>query len=684
MHHELSHAPRRCVGALAVVLLMAAGLTAPARAEDKKADSSLGMIPADAAYYGAMLRNREQFDAVAKSKAWTRIRKLPYVDMAFAWLDNNYSPTGKLAPLQQWAEQQENRDLLALLGDAVSDEIFCYGGGNWVPFVDLYTQLNNAQRFGQVTQLLKDANDPKALSMAGPRAMLRVLARNPDKIKVPDLVLGFKIKDAKKAEVQIKRLEDLLNALATMDPMFQGRVKRVKIGGGDFLTLKLDGEMVPWDQIPLKEVEEAAGEFDGVVKNLKKLTLTIALGVRDDFLLLSIGAATDGLKQLGGEGPRLTGRAELKPLVAAANKRLTGISYSSKALRAKSQMSREDVDSLAVVAGQALEAAGIAAEKRKPIAKDIAGLAEDLKKNLPSVGASLSFSFLSERGYESFEYDRGEFPERDGSQARTLLNHLGGNPILAAVGRSKGALESYQTMSKWLKIAFGHAEPLLVEKLEKEQKEKYDELRKAFLPLLKQLDEVTSKMLLPALADGQAGFVLDAKWTSKQWHPALPPSEKPLPMPELGVLVGVSDSALLEKAMKSYRKIVEDGLAKAREVAPKGEMPAIKLPAPEVKTVSAGKLYVFHLPKEWQVDAGGADGGAVGESGRDNAVGRPRRAPAGGQAAQDRRRSPRRRQAAVGRRVVLQLAGLRRCRRPVGAVRAGIGQGGERLGWRRR
>jgi hypothetical protein len=595
-------------------MLAAAALSAPVRAEDKKPDSSLGMIPADAAYYGAMLRNREQFDAVAKSKAWARITQLPAYQMAVALLKQQYSgENGKLAFLREWMEKDENRDLLALLGDAVSDEIFCYGGGNWVSFTDLYTQLNRAQQFGSVMQMLKDPNDQKAVSMGAPRAMLRVLARNPDKIKVPDLVIGFKIKDAKKAEAQLKRLETLLNALVAMDPMFEGRLKRVKIGGGDFLTFKLDGEMVPWDQIPWKDIEEAAGEFDGVVKSLKKLTLTISLGVRDDFLLLSIGSATDGLKQLGGEGPRLTGRAELKPLVAAANKRLTGISYGSKALRAKAQMSREDVDSLAVVAGQALEAAGIPQEKRKPIEKDIAGLAEDLKKNLPSVGASLSFSFLSERGYESFEYNHGEFPERDGSKALTLLNHLGGNPILAAVGRSKGTLESYQTMSKWIKIAFGHAEPLIVEKLEKEQKEKYEQIRKAFLPLVKQLDEVTSKMLLPALADGQAGFVLDAKWTSKQWHPAIPPSDKPLPMPEMGILVGVSDSALLEKAMKSYRKIVEDGIAKARELAPEGDVPPIKLPEPEVKTVKAGKLYVFHLPEEWKLDARVAPTAGVSE-----------------------------------------------------------------------
>ena len=602
LHHERTCAPGRRLAALAGALLLALSLAAPARAEDKKIDSSLPLVPADAAYYSAMLRNREQFDAVAKSKAWARITQLPLYQMGLAMLKQQLdSETG--APLREWMKDEENRDLLQMLSDAVSTEIFWYGGSNWIGFVDLYTQLNRAQQFGQVQQLLKDPKDQQALGLAPYRAMLRVLARNPDKVKVPDFVMGFKIKDAKKAEAQIQRLETKLNELIPQaGAILEGRLKREKVGAGNFLTFHLDGDMVPWDQIPWQNIEEAAGEFDGVVKSLKRLKLTFAVGVRDDFLLFSIGAGTDGLKQLGGEGKRLTSRPELKPLVEAASKRLTGISYSSKELRAKSQMSREDIDGLAVTAGHALDAAGVPADKRKPIEKDFAALAADLKKNMHSVGASLGYSFLSERGYESFEYNRGEFPELDSSQALTLLDHVGGDPILAAVGRSKGTLEQYRTFSKWIKIAYGHAEPLVLDKLDKEPREKYEQIRDAALPLLKRLDEVTSNMLLPALADGQAGLVMDAKWKSKQWQKDMPPSDTPMPMLELALLAGVSDAPLLEKAMRSYAKIIEDGIAKAREIAPKGEIPPVKLPEPEVKTLEVGKLFLYHLPADWKID----------------------------------------------------------------------------------
>ena len=197
--------------------------------------------------------------------------------------------------------------------------------------------------------------------------MCSALAENPKKIKFPDLVIGFKIKEANKAEAQIKRLESLAEALASGQPLLQGRIKRVKVGDSRFLTLSLDGSMIPWDQLPWQDLEEKEGEFEGVRKSLKKLKLTISLGVREDYLLLSLGSTMDGLMELGGNGPRLMSRPELKPLVHALDKRLTGIGYSSKELAAQLGTSAEDIDNLAAGAQQILEAVEVPEERRKAI-----------------------------------------------------------------------------------------------------------------------------------------------------------------------------------------------------------------------------------------------------------------------------------------------------------------------------
>jgi hypothetical protein len=600
-HHERTPALRKKI-LLAAALLSAFALPNSARAEDKKIDSSLDLIPADAAFYGAMLRTRERVDAVANSKTWARLSKMPYFQMGLSMLKQQYEHSDDFADIRQSLAQPENRDLLSLLTDAVSTEIFCYGGGNWVGFIDLL-QSAYAGRYAQLMELLKDPkriSDRRATQNDSVRGILRALADNPNKIKFPDLVIGFKIKDADKAEAQIKRLEAAGQALAMAQPMMQGRIKRVKIGDSRLLTLSLDGSMVPWDEIDWQDLEEKPGEFEGLRKSLKKLKLTISLGVRHGFLLFALGSATDGMGQLGGEGPRLTSRPELKPLVRAAGNRLTGIGYSSKALAAQSATTAEDIDNWAAVAKHFLESGDIPEQRRKAILKDVSALITDLKKSLTPPGASLCFTYLTPRGYEGYDYQYGEFPDRDSSQALTLLDHVGGDPILAVAGRSQGTLGRYQTLSRWIKNAYAHLEFLVRDNL---GKEKYDEIGKLIFPLLNRFDDITAKLLLPSLADEQSGFVLDAKWKSKQWHAALPPSDKALPMPELAFLVGVSDRALLEKAMKSYGKLVEDALQRVKENAPPDSQPPFtKLPEPQVKEIQAGKLYLWHLPREWMLD----------------------------------------------------------------------------------
>lgn len=483
LHHERTPTSRKRL--LAALLLLAVAL--PVRAENQKPDSSLGLIPADAAFYSATLRNREQFDAVANSKTWARITKLPFYQMAVQHFKKQYEEGDDpfLASFRQWMKQPENRDLVDLLTDAVSTEIFCYGGSNWIDFLDLMQKIS-AGRYGELIQLLmgSQVKDHEAINYATLRGVLRALAENRNKIKFPDLVLGFKIKDAKKADAQIKRLEKLMLAEAGDLQKLQPRIKRVKVGDSRFLTLFLDGSMVPWDQIDWQDLEEEAGEFDGLRKRLKKIKLTISLGVRGDFLLFSIGSTTEGIKNLGGAGPRLSSLPELKPLLRAAGKRLTGISYSSKAWAAQMSTTAEDIDNLAALARQFLAVDDIPEQRRKAIRKDLSALAGEIKKNLTAPSASLSFSYLTPRGYESYDYQYGEFPDRDSSQALTLLNHVGRDPILAIVGRSKGRLQRYQTLSKWLQIAYGHLEAVVLEQLDEAEKQSSPHRRGTTQPFL--------------------------------------------------------------------------------------------------------------------------------------------------------------------------------------------------------
>lgn len=595
--------PARLVFAAAGAVLLTVVLTAPLQAAGApRTESSLGLIPADAAYYNTMLRLREQIDGLLRSKAWAELTKLPAVQMGFTHAREQYDKAdGKLHGLKQFLDQPENRELLALLTDGVSHEVFVYGGSSWADFGEVLVDLVGGVRYGPI--LLQATGQARGLNQSQLRLLcaLRVLADDLAKIKVPDLIIGFKLSDTKKAQAQLDRLEKVLGPALAGVPALADRLKRVRVGTDRFLTLTLDGSQVPWEIIPAKTVEEKPDEFAPVLAKLKSLKLTVSLGVRGNYLLLALGSSPQHVDRLG-KGARLADRPEFKRLAPFADKPLVGITYVSAEFATRIGTSGKDVDGMMEGIRAGINAADLPEAKRKAIAKDLDELGRDIKKHLSRPGASLAFSFLTGRGYEDYAFDFGSHPDVAATRPLTLLEHVGGNPILAVVGRSKNTAAYYQLFTKWVRKAYNHGEDILLEKLDKDVREKFEEVRKAFLPIIKGLDETTSKMLLPALADGQMGFVLDARWKSKQWLRAAPATEKALPLPEVAVILGVSDAGLLTKAAAKYRSLVNEAIGKVRDMAPPGAIPEFEVPPPQEKKVGSSTLYFYPLLGAWGVE----------------------------------------------------------------------------------
>jgi hypothetical protein len=524
-------------------------------------------------------------------------------------MDQYDNPTGQFAEFRKFIDQPENQELIGLLADAFSTEVFTYFGANWADFSDLANRVSAAQQYGPMLMQATGQGEGKSPGVLQARAILNVLSANIGRIQVPDIVCGFKLNDTKRAAGQIKRLEALLDALAQKQlPQLQGRVKRAEVAGQSFLTVTLDGDLVPWEQIPFDDAAEQPGQYEALVKKLKGLKITISLGVRDDFLMLGFGASTATVAKLGSKGPRLLDRPEMKPVAAALGKRLTSVGYSSRSLRSRAEMGKAYLEEMAALTKANLAKSNLPEDRRKALEKDVDSLVADLRTLTTEPGAEVSFGYLTERGAESLTYDYGEFPTRDGSKPLTLLDHVGGSPILALVGRSKGTLERYRMLSKWVKKGYGHFDALAREKMGEQEKQQYEKWTEALLPLLRRVDEITATMLLPSLADGQTALVLDAKWTSKQWIKGLGATEKPMPMPELALVLGVSNADQLQKAMSEYRKVVNDAIAKMKELAPPGQFPDVKLPKPQARILAGdgdqkgGTLFSYPLPDDWGVD----------------------------------------------------------------------------------
>ena len=97
------------------------------------------------------------------------------------------------------------------------------------------------------------------------------------------------------------------------------------------------------------------------------------------------------------------------------------------------------------------------------------------------------------------------------------------------------------------------------------------------------------------------GLVLDAKLTSKQFLQALPPTEKPMPMAEPAMVVGVSDAAKLVKALGEYREVINGFIELARGIEPRS-IPPFEIPPPLSEKTEVGTLYYYPLPEQLGLD----------------------------------------------------------------------------------
>jgi hypothetical protein len=351
--------------------------------------------------------------------------------------------------------------------------------------------------------------------------------------------------------------------------------------------------------VPIADFEDNPGEFDKLVKKLKDTKLTISLGLRGDFLILSLAESTALLGRLG-QGQRLAERTEVQRLTKFADQKVIEIGYVSKELEGFQRTRREDVQEMGKWVFELLKSAGVTPEQEAKIRNDLKKLNKDLKRYLPVPGAQASIGFLTERGAESYTFDWTKNTRLDGSKPLSLLHHVGKSPLLAVISREKYDPEDYARLVKWIKVAHGYVEEFGIPKLPENIQDLYKQVMTNFGPLFQRFNKATGEMLLPALADGQAAFVLDAKLKSKQWHTLMPESEKPLPLPEPALVFGVKDAGLLRKALEEYRDIANKAWESLGQIVP--FLPELKIPEPESKKVSEGTIYSYSLPQFLMLD----------------------------------------------------------------------------------
>lgn len=591
--------------ALAVCLLAFTFVTVRAQeatsAGDVRNSTALRFAPADSAFFSTSLKMKDRCLRLWNSKAVQQIWKTTLVQAGWNEVVTNFHEKG--GPLQEMLKKPENQELLELIGDMVSEEFFVIGGANTPRFL---TALGNGvmnSRFAPLQGLIaggfQGGQDTGKLQLHG---FLEGLMEKKNDLVTPEVILGFKIKDEKVAQKQIARLEVLLNGVAMVVPQLTGKVKRQKTGDLSFATVTIDGGTMKWDKLPWDQIEDEKGEFDELVEHLKKMKLTISLGNYHGYLILAFGESLNVIEHLG-KGKKLAELPEMKPLAEHSSKPITHVGYIGKAMSGNYGFTKKDAQELQEAWKDMIENSPISDDFKKRLEKDVPELANDLYTLFGrEPAASMSFAFDTARGEEGYSYHYTVDPSLDAGQPLSLLQHVGGDPILAIAGRTKVRPGDWDTFVKWCKKADGYLNDFIFpEFLGKEGEEHAKKVLSSFYPLLKRFDKNTRENCIPALMDGQTAFVIDNKIVSTQWHKALPESKTPLPLLEPAIVIGVSDADKLTKAAAEYRRIFNDGIKvlKDNEIA---ESIPIHWPAPESRKVEGATLYWYTFPDEFMLD----------------------------------------------------------------------------------
>jgi hypothetical protein len=432
---------------------------------------------------------------------------------------------------------------------------------------------------------------------------LSTAAENLDSIKIPTTLIGFKVEDKERTKQQLEKVAGFVTVGTMFVPQLAGRFTRSTVGDDEFLTLSFDGEMIPWNEVPLddwRELEANEGDADKVINKLKELKLVVALGLRGDYLLLAFAESTDVIANLG-EGDQLIDRPEFKPLEKFADKRICGISYISDSMYKQLASNEREIDNLVGLLEKALPQIGLPQDDQAQIMDDARALASDFKALLPEPGAVMGFSFLTDQGVEGYSYNWGEQVWLDASKPLGLLRHTGGDPLLAVVWREVNRPEDYDLVVKWLKVGYGYFEKYALPEMGPDDREQFQKFRDAVAPLVERADKVTRDMLIPALADRQGGLVIDGKLKVRRLCRAVPPLDQPMPMVEPALVIGLSDADLFRKALGEYRDIFNEVVDSLHQVQP-DDVPDFEIPEPKTKKTKLGELFMYPLPEAWGMD----------------------------------------------------------------------------------
>ncbi len=571
-------------------------------------ETGLSVIPADAAFVSSSLRLREQYDALVSSNAFASIRRLPAVKQFFDSLDEQRTQPGSpLSMVDTFLQLPENKEAIDLLGDMVATDTFVYGDPSWIKIVTLLKTVQRAQQIANISgaapriDLLPGPDDePRGGGDLAIRMILKTVAANKDLLVVPDTVWGFRttMKDA--AVTQLKRLEVLLQLATQANPDLKNALERRTIAGGEFVTFTFKPDyLLLREQMVVDDQSEE--DVDAIFGAIDAIEVVLAIGIVGDRVILSVGDSTDHLEKLvvsgGGVEKGLLGTKAFAPLKEHAAKPLTAVSAVSQEMMEVLAPSTAEIDQLASLIDQIAKQGELSEEAATDARNILKTISTEYQKWLPNPGPWMAYSFIAEQGYEGYAWNWSRNGPLNGSKRLDLLEHVGGAPLAALVFRLRNDVYGFDDIVSWVDLVRVFVTNHLVPRNEESVQERVAAFEKHLLPLGRKFIDIVRRTFRPATAGGQVGLVIDGKSRTSRLQRELPQAEKPLPLIEPAIVIGVDDAALFREGMNDLFALSDELVDAVRAMSP-GSVPAdYRIAEPHKEQVEGGSVWSWPLEK---------------------------------------------------------------------------------------
>ena len=563
------------------------------------ADLGVGLIPDDAAFLASTLRGREQYDRIATSNAFASLKELKSVAKALDELAKQQTQPGNpMALAMMMMQMPDNQEAIALLQDMVATDTFVFGTSSWVTVSKLFKKLQSAQQAANIATITKGTDLEIDTDTTLNRLIAETLAANTDQIVIPDLVWGFHTTQVDAAKKQLERIDGFATSMAQTQPMLADAVAREKIGNGDFITvtIKPDPNLIKMAMSNVVKFDDMKEELEKILKRVGELEIVVALGIVKEHVVLSIGGGTEHLQAMGSTGGSLLDTKPFKVVRDASEKPLTSIWYRSQKLAKAWETSPEDIEQAKKFAAAVAEANELTPEATTEAEKLVGELLEGYASRMPEAGPWLAYSYLTDTGYAGEEWNWAKNLPWNGSMPLSF-DHFGGDPLAMIALRTKTDPEQFEAFVSWADSLRQFVSNAISSTGDDDTQEGFKTFDEKIVPLGEDLTKTVREKFVPALKNGQFGFVIDGKASTTKLQASLPASSKPLPLFEPAIVLSLDDEKLFREGLSDIFALSDKLLNVIREIDDDSIPSEYRIPDPEEKDAEGGTLWTFALPE---------------------------------------------------------------------------------------